>query len=104
MLSDRQFAAQADFMKALSHPTRLQIIELLRYGEKCVCEIFPALDLGQTNVSRHLAILKREGLVQSRKDGLKVIYWTADQRIYEILDLCSEIVRQIWDQKAEMAR
>ena len=98
----KQQAIQADFIKAMAHPTRLQILELLRSGERCVCEIFPALNIEQSSVSRHLAILKREGLLHSRKDGLKVIYWTSDPRIYEIIDICSDTTRQIWQQKAEI--
>lgn len=97
-----QYAVQADFMKALAHPTRLQILELLRPGERCVCEIFPALNLEQPSISRHLAILKKEGLLRSRKDGLKVIYRASDTRIYEIIDICSETIRQIWREKAEI--
>jgi len=98
----KQEAIQADFMKAMAHPTRLQILELLRSGERCVCEIFPALNIEQSSVSRHLAILKREGLLHSRKDGLKVIYWASDPRVYEIIDICSDTTRQIWQQKAEI--
>ncbi|MCJ7806588.1 MAG: metalloregulator ArsR/SmtB family transcription factor [Clostridia bacterium] len=92
---------QSDFFKALAHPTRLQIMELLRSGERCVCEIFPALEMEQSSVSRHLAILKREGLLHSRKDGLKVIYWAADLRVYQVIDRCSDIIRRIWQDKAE---
>ena len=99
---DKQYAIQAEFLKALTHPTRLQIMDLLQAGERCVCEIIPALDIEQSSVSRHLATLKREGILQSRKDGLKVIYWVADPRIYDILNLCADITRQIWMEKAEI--
>jgi len=51
----------ADFFKALAHPTRLQILELLRPGERCVCEIFPALEMEQSNVSRHLSVSLEKG-------------------------------------------
>ncbi len=91
---------QSDFFKALAHPTRLQILEFLKPGERCVCEIFPALAMEQSNVSRHLAVLKKEGLLQSRKDGLKVIYRISDPRINEIVELSAKITRQIWHDKA----
>lgn len=103
-MPDKQYLAEADFMKALSHPTRLQIMELLRSGEKCVCEIYPVLNLEQANISRHLAVLKREGLLQSRKDGLKVIYWAPDQLVYQIIDTCSEMIRQMWLKKADLVK
>ncbi len=103
-MSDRIHATRADLLKALAHPTRLQIIELLRPGERCVCEIYPALDMIQPNVSRHLAILRKEGLLQCRKDGLKVIYWVSDDRVFELVDQAAEISRQIWQDKAALAR
>lgn len=101
-MSGKQFAVQAEFIKALAHPTRLQILEILRAGEKCVCEIVPELGLEQSNVSRHLAVLKREGILQYRKDGLRVIYWAASPRIYDTLDHTVETIRQIWNEKAEI--
>ena len=56
--------------RALSEETRLKLIRLLSGGEKCVCELFQALDLPQPKVSRHLAYLKKAGLVKNRKEGL----------------------------------
>lgn len=84
---------RADYFKALGHPTRLQIVELLREGEKCVCEIIPALQMEQSNISRHLAILKKEGILSSRKEGLKVIYWVPDPRVFQLLELSREMLR-----------
>jgi len=95
-----QYHLMADFIKALAHPTRLQILELLRSGERCVCEIFPELKIEQSSVSRHLALLKKEGLLRSRKEGLKVIYWASDPLVYEIIDRCAESIRHIWQEKA----
>ncbi len=99
---EKQLDFQADFLKALAHPARLQIMEVLRSGEKCVCEIIPELGLEQSTVSRHLSVLKREGILRSRKDGLKVIYWTVNPDIYAIIDRAVEATRQIWQEKAEI--
>ncbi len=87
---------QAELYKAISHPTRLDILNLLRDGEKCVCEIFPALDIGQPNVSRHLSVLKKEGLVSSRKEGLKVIYRVNNPAIFQLIDLTTDILKEHW--------
>jgi len=92
-------ALQADLFKAIAHPTRLEILQLLRSGERCVCEIFPALDIEQPNVSRHLSVLKKEGIVSSRKDGLKVIYRVNDKSIYELLDLATDILKEHWEKR-----
>lgn len=99
-MSEAQNIALTGFFKALAHPTRLHILELLRPGERCVCEIYPELEMEQSNVSRHLSVLKKEGLLQSRKDGLKVIYWINNQLVYEVLDLSTETIRQVWKGKA----
>ena len=56
--------------RALSDETRLNLIRLLSSGERCVCELFQALNIPQPKVSRHLAYLKKVGLVKSRKAGL----------------------------------
>ena len=60
--------------KALADDTRLRILALLAAGEICVCHIHGALGLPQPTVSRHLAYLRRAGLVATRKDGLWVHY------------------------------
>lgn len=91
---------RADYFKALGHPTRLQIVELLREGEKCVCEIIPALQMEQSNISRHLAILKKEGILSSRKEGLKRIYWVSDSRVYQLLALSRDMLRQYLKEKS----
>ena len=59
---------------ALSDTTRFRIVEVLFGGERCVCEIYPILNLSQPKVSRHLAYLRKSGLVQFRKDGLWKYY------------------------------
>jgi len=89
---DKLLDMQADLLRALGHPTRLRIIRLLGRGERCVCEIVPALNLEQPNVSKHLAQLKSAGLVTSRKEGLKVIYRLRNPEILEILDILRDIL------------
>src|SRR3990170_8457734 len=71
---------------ALSDSIRLEILEFLRDGEKCVCEIVPHLNLIQPVVSRHLKILKCAGIVEDRKEGNKRLYAVTDPRIYKIID------------------
>jgi len=59
---------------ALSDPTRLQILAMLRYGERCVCDLTEALESGQSRLSFHLKTLKDAGLVQDRRDGRWAYY------------------------------
>jgi len=85
-------------VKALAHPTRLQMLALLRDGERCACEFGPLLDLGQANVSQHLAVLRKAHLVDTRRDGVRVMYSLSDGRISGALDTLAHIAR---DQFAE---
>jgi ArsR family transcriptional regulator len=65
--------------KALSDRTRLRILALLAQGETCVCDIHGALGIPQPTASRHLAYLRRSGLVSDRREGLWVYYRVSDQ-------------------------
>ena len=77
---------KAKLFKALSDSVRIDILEFLRDGEKCVCEIIPHVKLIQPVVSRHLRILKESGIVGYRKDGNRRLYSITDQRIFTIID------------------
>ena len=77
---------RAKIFHALSTPERLEILEFLRDGEKCVCEITPHLGLIQPVVSRHLKILKDSGIVSFRKDGTNRLYSITDPQIFKIID------------------
>ncbi len=79
----------AIWLKAIAHPARLQILDLLRGGEMCVCHIEAALNKRQAYVSQQLMALREAGLVESRKDGLRVYYALADARIDPLLTLMS---------------
>ncbi|MEM3731522.1 MAG: metalloregulator ArsR/SmtB family transcription factor [Candidatus Bathyarchaeia archaeon] len=77
---------KAKIFKALSDPVRLKILEFLRNGEKCVCEIVPYVGIAQPLVSRHLAILKRFGLVMDRREGNKHFYSVTNPAIFKVID------------------
>ena len=81
------FEAQARFFKALTHPARLAILELLREGENCVCHLEAYLGLRQAYISQQLAVLRDSGLIQDRRDGWNIYYRVADPRIFEVLDI-----------------
>lgn len=71
---ERDLQTVDQVFKALADPSRIRILGLLANGEICVCHIHETLRLPQSLVSRHLAYLRRAGLVESRKDGLWVHY------------------------------
>ena len=76
-----------EILKALGQKTRLDIVEFLKQGERCVCEIVPHTGKSQPNVSLQLKRLEEAGILSSRKDGTKVMYSIDDQRILKILNL-----------------
>ena len=82
---------KANILNALAHPNRIRILESLKSGVKCNCEIAPVLDLEQSNLSRHMKILVHEGIVISWKEGLRVNYKIADKKILDILNLAGDV-------------
>lgn len=85
---------RTDILKALAQPTRLKIIEFLRSGERCVCEIFPAIGEEQSNTSRHLNLMLAAGVLSRRKERLKIFYAIKHPEILEIVDTVTLIVKQ----------
>ena len=77
----------ATLFAALSHPNRLRILELLRDGERCSCEIQPALGIEQSNLSRHIKLLVSSGILRTRKDGLKLMLRVADDSVFAVISV-----------------
>lgn len=78
---------KADFFQALSHPTRIAILELLREGELSAGSLIEQLGVEQANVSQHLAILRTKHIVVNRKAGNQVFYSVRDPLIFEVLEI-----------------
>lgn len=74
----RHMERTAEILKALSDPTRLRIVSLLRHGELCVCDLTAALQIPQSTVSRHLSSLKNAGWVKPRRSGKWMHYLLLD--------------------------
>lgn len=75
---------------ALSDPTRLQLVELLRGGERCVCELTEALGSAQSRLSFHLRILKDAGLVHDRREGRWVYYRLDPDQVHALAGFLGE--------------
>ena len=82
----------AEVLRALGHPLRLNIVRYLQGGERCVCEIVPAVGAEQSVVSKHLALLRQAGVVASRKEGVRVIYWVEDPAVFCLLEAAEGVV------------
>jgi ArsR family transcriptional regulator len=88
------FERQADIAKAVGHPLRVAVIDFLRDGEKCVCDIAEHIGSERSNVSRHLSVMVRAGVLTCRKDGLKVFYNLRTPCIAEFLACVTRVVKQ----------
>ena len=71
---ERMQQGKADILKAIAHPVRLSIVEMLGERERCACEIGDAFPCDRTTVSKHLAVLKSLGVIEDRKEGLYIHY------------------------------
>lgn len=96
---DRQVAAElhelhARVCKAIADPKRLLIINELRDQELSVGDLCEALDVSQSNVSQHLAILRERGVVSTRRDGTRVLYTLRGKKVLQAVDLLREFLAE----------
>ena len=96
------FDKKSDILRALAQPTRLKIVELLRDGERCVCEMIPLLKEEQSNLSKHLSLLRQAGIVDLRKEGVSTYYRIRHKEVLKIIDLAGEIVKKEMMKTIEM--
>ena len=82
---------KAEFFKALAHPARIKILEMLRAGEVRVTELQEGLQIDPSGVSQHLSILRHKNIVESRKAGTTVYYRVCDAEVFELLDVARRI-------------
>lgn len=84
---------RAKILNALGHPNRIRIVEAVRRGLTCSCEIAPQLNMEQSNLSRHIKILVDSGILIPEREGVRINYRVADEEIYRLMDLAGKIVR-----------
>jgi ArsR family transcriptional regulator len=95
---------KAEIFKALAHPTRIRILELLRGGERTVSELQALLEIDGSGVSQQLAILRGQNIVEGRKVGTSVCYQVKDLEVFRLLDVARQIFNnQLIDLQAIMA-
>ena len=97
MLNKRKqmlFEKQAEIAKAIAHPLRIAIVNFLKDGEQCVCDIAEHIGAERSNVSRHLSVMVNAGLLECRKKGLKVIYRLRTPCILEFFSCVSSVLKQ----------
>jgi ArsR family transcriptional regulator len=88
------FEKQAEIAKAIAHPLRIAIINFLKDGEQCVCDIAEFVGSERSNVSRHLSVMANAGLLDYRKEGLKVIYKLKCACIIDFFSCVTRVLKQ----------
>jgi len=95
-LFDKNQKRTSELMKALGHPARIAIIELLAERETCICgDITDELPLAQSTVSQHLKALKTAGIIKGEIDGVRVCYCLDDDGVKEIKELFTPLVENL---------
>lgn len=89
------FKSQAQLFRALSHPVRLRILDILARQEACVCHLTEILDQRQPYVSQQLATLREAGLVTDRRDGNLIYYRLANDLLASLLDQGKLVVKDL---------
>ena len=88
------FEKQAEILKAIAHPLRISVVHFLQAGPQCVCDIAEYVNSERSNVSKHLSIMVKAGILSYQKQGLKVIYTLKRPCICEFLGCITDCLVQ----------
>jgi ArsR family transcriptional regulator len=90
----RLYELKAEVMQALGHPIRLMIVDCLSAGERSVGDLARCVQAERSNVSRHLAVLLKAGIVEHRKDGLHVVYRLKTRCVLGFMSCLTRVLRE----------
>lgn len=90
--SDPVYVVKARLFRVLGHPVRIRILELLSDGERTVGDLQAALRLDSSGTSQHLAALRDQGILESRRDGTSVYYRIRDPRVSQLLAVAKQLL------------
>jgi ArsR family transcriptional regulator len=96
------YQAKAEFFKALGHPARIRILELLAEREQAVSELLPEVGIEPAHLSQQLAVLRRMNLVTSRRDGSTVLYALVSPQVGELLRVARTILVEVITNRADL--
>jgi len=88
------YKIHAEMCKVFSNPTRLEILDLLRYKELSVTELIKKTKLSQANISQHLSIMKSKGIVISNRKGKNIYYKLTNPKIIKAFDIIREVLSE----------
>jgi len=98
------YKLHAGICHILANPKRLEIIETLRTRELSVTELAEALEISQSNLSQHLSLMRQQGILTTRRDGLNIFYSLSNPKITQACDLMRQVLLEYLEAGAELAR
>ncbi len=101
---DRIFELEAEYFKALSHPTRIKIIYLLKDGESCLCDLIPEMGKDESHIARHLAVLKRANIISVYRRGISAYYRLNDPKVIKLIEGAREIISKQIDELRDLLK
>jgi DNA-binding transcriptional ArsR family regulator len=96
------FEKQAAIAKAIAHPVRVAVLEFVKDGEQCVCDIAEAVGSERSNLSKHLSVMVNAGVLTSRKEGLKVMYRVKTPCVMKFLECLKECLKEQMAQQQKL--
>ena len=103
-MNKKIFEMHAEICKVFTNPKRLEIISLLRDGEKTVNELTELAGVPQANVSQHLTVLRQNDVVTTRRNGANIYYKIANPKILQAFDLMREVLLEKLSENEKLAR
>ena len=101
-MSTPLYQLKAEFFKTLGHPVRIRVLELLSERDHAVAEMLPEVGIEPAHLSQQLAVLRRAGLVVSRKEGVTVIYSLTSPQVADLLAVARSILTGVLAGQAEL--
>lgn len=100
----RYYELQADICQTLANPKRLQILSLLKDGEKSVGAMVAALEIAKPNLSQHLAVMRQKGILATRREGTTIYYRLATPHIVEACRVMRQVLLEALAERGSLSR
>lgn len=103
-MEEKIYELHAQMCQVFTSPKRLEILNLLRTGEKTVGELCDQAGIPQSNISQHLSILRQHGIVNTRREGTSIYYSLSNPKIIEAFDIIRQILLQRLEEEEKLAK
>ncbi len=103
-MSNEIYRLHAEVCKTLSHPKRLQILNILREGALLAGDIVKKMKISKANASQHLTLMKNAGILETRRDGVNIYYRISNPKVIKACDLMREVLIEHHSQKGKVLK